>query len=210
MRARRRGGLRDASHPRPDRRRRDPRVPRHREQGRRPVDGPSHDEGVDAARQRTRGIRGGVRQRLGELSASGRVHDGREVTGPGGFERPSACDAWARGRRRSFITGHSLGGALATLAAAYAKYDFCLTLHPQRDRWWTDGSPDRDACASRGLEVAALYTFGAPRVGDAALSENVRLRGSTLPIFRFVSSSTSPPTGTSTSAAGASNTALTT
>jgi pimeloyl-ACP methyl ester carboxylesterase len=42
------------------------------------------------------------------------------------------------------ITGHSLGGALATLCA--------------------------DACADMGVDVEAVYTFGSPRVGNGAFA----------------------------------------
>jgi len=48
----------------------------------------------------------------------------------------------------AFFTGHSLGGALATLAAARALLDSSLS------------------------RPAALYTFGSPRVGDAEFREN--------------------------------------
>ena len=50
----------------------------------------------------------------------------------------------------AFFTGHSLGAALATLAAARVLLDSSLT------------SP------------AALYTFGSPRVGDVDFRENLR------------------------------------
>lgn len=52
-----------------------------------------------------------------------------------------------------YITGHSLGGALATLAT-----------------WYTNGN-----------DLAACYTFGAPRVGDDRLAERFRT-----PIYRLV------------------------
>ena len=57
------------------------------------------------------------------------------------------------------ITGHSLGGALATMAAA--------SLH------------------ENGIDVAGLYTFGQPRVGDLTFSRqlNANLSGK---VFRFV------------------------
>ncbi|MGD1854300.1 MAG: hypothetical protein ACFB2W_08605 [Leptolyngbyaceae cyanobacterium] len=57
------------------------------------------------------------------------------------------------------ITGHSLGGALATMAAA--------ALH------------------ENGVDVAGLYTFGQPRVGDLTFSRqlNANLSGK---VFRFV------------------------
>ena len=52
-----------------------------------------------------------------------------------------------------FITGHSLGGALATLAAAQLS----------------------------GWDLAACYTFGAPRVGDKRFASNLRT-----PVYRVV------------------------
>ena len=52
-----------------------------------------------------------------------------------------------------FITGHSLGGALATLAT-----------------WYLNGD-----------SLAACYTFGAPRVGDAGLMDRFRT-----PVYRLV------------------------
>ncbi|MEM8804994.1 MAG: lipase family protein [Cyanobacteria bacterium P01_G01_bin.38] len=57
------------------------------------------------------------------------------------------------------ITGHSLGGALATMAAA--------------------------ALSENGIDVAGLYTFGQPRVGDWSFSRqlNNNLDGK---VFRFV------------------------
>lgn len=58
-----------------------------------------------------------------------------------------------------YITGHSLGGALATIAAA--------------------------ALADHGIEVAGVYTFGQPRVGDLTFVRqlNNMTRGK---VFRFV------------------------
>lgn len=50
-----------------------------------------------------------------------------------------------RGNRRVWITGHSLGGALAELCAARACFDPGITSVP----------------------IEAVYTFGQPRVGDA-------------------------------------------
>ena len=65
-------------------------------------------------------------------------------------------DALAAGGRRVFFTGHSLGAALATLAAA---------------RWRALAAP----------EAAAVYTFGSPRVGDAAFVASLAH-----PVFRLV------------------------
>ena len=58
-----------------------------------------------------------------------------------------------------YITGHSLGGALATMAAA--------------------------ACSDYGIELAGVYTFGQPRVGDRTFTRqlNLHIKGK---IFRFV------------------------
>ena len=58
---------------------------------------------------------------------------------------------------RVFIAGHSLGAALATLAAARLSDD-----HQRK--------------------IAGIYTFGSPRVGDAGLT--AELRG--IPVFRIV------------------------
>ena len=58
-----------------------------------------------------------------------------------------------------YITGHSLGGALATIAAA--------------------------ALSDNGIDVAGVYTFGQPRVGDRLFVSqlNSRINGK---VFRFV------------------------
>jgi triacylglycerol lipase len=65
-------------------------------------------------------------------------------------------------RKSLWITGHSLGGALASLAAA---------------RWLNSGRP-----------VQGLYTFGQPRTGDRTFARNFNfaIKGSA---FRFVNNS---------------------
>lgn len=60
--------------------------------------------------------------------------------------------------KRLFVTGHSLGGALATLAAA--------------------------RFATLGHKVSGLYTFGSPRVGDPAFCAAFDALG--LPAYRYV------------------------
>jgi triacylglycerol lipase len=55
-----------------------------------------------------------------------------------------------------FITGHSLGGALAELAASQLRAD--------------------------GIPVRATYTFGCPRVGDAEFARSI----ASLPLYRVV------------------------
>lgn len=66
----------------------------------------------------------------------------------------------ARGDRRIWITGHSLGGALAELCAAQASF----VSH---------------------VPVRGVYTFGQPRVGDEAFAQAVHQALGTR-IFRFV------------------------
>ena len=61
-------------------------------------------------------------------------------------------------RRPIFLTGHSLGGALATMTAA-----LCRTELPS-------------------LDIAALYTFGSPRAGDRVFGAALR----SVPHFRVV------------------------
>jgi triacylglycerol lipase len=64
-------------------------------------------------------------------------------------------DEQARRRRPLWITGHSLGAALATLAASLCQDDPALRLQ-------------------------GVYTFGSPRVGDEAFRDRMRV-----PVFRF-------------------------
>jgi len=66
-----------------------------------------------------------------------------------------------RGTGPVLLTGHSLGGALATLAA----------------RW---------AIAERAFDVRGLCTFGAPRVGDAAFVEGLEEGGLAQNMLRVV------------------------
>ncbi len=61
----------------------------------------------------------------------------------------------ARSPRPLWMTGHSLGAALATLAA-----NLC--------------------CDDPSLGLQGVYTFGSPRVGDSAFGANIRV-----PVFRF-------------------------
>jgi triacylglycerol lipase len=59
-----------------------------------------------------------------------------------------ALDKSKGGGRTLWITGHSLGGALALLAAAYLRFPL-------------------DAAATIPKPIAGLYTFGQPRVGNS-------------------------------------------
>jgi hypothetical protein len=93
-----------------------------------------------------------------------KVHRGFEdalaaVWGPEGREVLPRRLA-ARGNRTVWITGHSLGGALAELAAA-------------------------KAAIVSGIPVQGVYTFGQPRVGDEAFARRMQdAVGSR--IFRFI------------------------
>jgi triacylglycerol lipase len=59
--------------------------------------------------------------------------------------RPAIAELTGRGNPRLYVTGHSLGGALAVLAAAF------LQIEERRS-------------------IAAVYTYGQPRVGDPKFS----------------------------------------
>ena len=69
-----------------------------------------------------------------------------------------------------YVTGHSLGGAFATVTAATMLHDSAFT-------------PDGQSSA-----LTAVYTYGAPRVGDQSFSDDLstasEARG--IGIFRFV------------------------
>jgi len=63
-----------------------------------------------------------------------------------------------------YITGHSLGAALATVATQYL----------ERDQIQESKAPLRD-------QIAACYTFGSPRVGDKFFAEKLKS-----PVYRVV------------------------
>ncbi len=97
-----------------------------------------------------------VRWLLEEWAGPGHVHQGFKDAHAGLW--PFVRRTMAEVRCPLFLTGHSLGGALATMTAVLSR---------------VGNSP---------LNVAALYTFGSPRVGDHALG--AALEG--LPHFRVV------------------------
>jgi triacylglycerol lipase len=77
------------------------------------------------------------------LPSFGNVHDGFLQTYSSVRDEVSASLSERKGTDRLFIAGHSLGAAIATLAAPDIEKNF-------------------------GLKVEAVYTFGSPRVGDDA------------------------------------------
>ena len=104
----------------------------------------------------------GIRDWLTNLGSGGLFRSTPDTWGPGKVHRGfynalrtkyQSIRTWVRDRRRGshppkvFLTGHSLGGSLATLCA----YRFQKV---------------------GGVDVAGVYTFGAPRVGDWGFRSN--------------------------------------
>lgn len=90
----------------------------------------------------------------------GRVHYGfQEALGLVWDDLYDTICTWKDRDQTLWITGHSLGGALATLAV--------------------------DRLTERRMEVSGLYTFGQPRVGDRQFADNFnrKMKDNT---FRFV------------------------
>lgn len=76
-----------------------------------------------------------------------------------------------------YMTGHSLGAALATLAVVKTATETC-----EKAGRWSD-----DVCFRQYVPVSALVTFGSPRVGDRAFGDTfARWMQDRTPIFRFV------------------------
>jgi hypothetical protein len=106
--------------------------------------------------------------------------EGRHGTGSTVIDGPDRVD-----RKRLYITGHSLGGALAMLAYVRAETDGC-----ERG----DDVADPSDCLFHNLPegwfipVHAVYTFGAPRIGDPTFGvvAGAPLRGRDRIVYRFV------------------------
>ncbi len=76
-----------------------------------------------------------------------------------------------------YFAGHSLGGAMATLALAKTATEQCES----EGRW------QEDACFREFTPVSALVTFGSPRIGDRSLGNTLaNWMLDRTPIFRFV------------------------
>src|SRR5262249_7786233 len=67
--------------------------------------------------------------------------------------------AAGRGRTELLLTGHSLGGALATRAAVQLAYD-CAGEKVLSDA-------ELVSCGGSPVAIHSVYTYGSPRVGDA-------------------------------------------
>jgi len=95
---------------------------------------------------------------------------------------PELIARFETGRRRIWLTGHGLGGALAQLAAL--ALDQALTRTGNR-------------FAQNWAGIRGIYSFGAPRIGDASFAEALDARCNRR-LFRFVNSRDviprSPPT----------------
>jgi len=91
---------------------------------------------------------------------TGEVHRGFQDAWQSVEKRVVYClNKWWTPDTKFWVTGHSLGGALAALAATSLEY--------------------------QGFKVAGLYTFGQPRVGDWAFTRQVNARMSDR-MFRYV------------------------
>jgi hypothetical protein len=96
--------------------------------------------------------------------------------------RPKLSERHAKEKQLPlYIIGHSLGGALGTLAAHHLVYDGCLD-----DRARQADVPG--ACERDWIPVRAVYTFGAPRLGNQEYASDLvkRFDETGTRIFRFV------------------------
>jgi hypothetical protein len=90
----------------------------------------------------------------------GKVHDGFErALASVEEELKEAMEGWSGGVKRIFFCGHSLGGALAMLAAGRWE-----------DRRVSGGTPDTPT-GTFTLSKAWVYTFGQPRAGNRAWAQ---------------------------------------
>ncbi len=81
-----------------------------------------------------------------------------------------------------YVTGHSLGGAIATVVTGYLLFGECSSIAhderfsdprsvPQGSLAWT--LPGTSCPAQSKMKIAGLYTYGSPRVGDPQFAEAV-------------------------------------
>jgi Lipase (class 3) len=99
-----------------------------------------------------------------------------------------------------YFGGHSLGGALAVVAAHMATFDGCRINAAGAVTDWDTSAAALDAskvagtsrytteCLNRGIPMAGIYTFGQPAVGEENLVKilELRLKSEQIAYFRFV------------------------
>jgi len=117
------------------------------------------------------GVHGGFLVALGSVW----MDDGLGLVSSGTSRPGEGIESYllAHPDRRILFTGHSLGGAMATIASVLARYQQCVAVGlPFRD------PHDFESCAYHQvgrrairLDVAPAYTFGAPRPGDPQFGE---------------------------------------
>jgi hypothetical protein len=115
------------------------------------------------------------------------IHGAASAPGLGSLVRKAMSEAPGRAL---ITTGHSLGGALATLTAMHVAYGCELA----SDRALSD--TELAACPGARADIQAVYTFGAPRAGDkrfAALAGNLHDATHTRRMFRVTYGSDAIP-----------------
>ncbi|KAJ9529583.1 hypothetical protein QJQ45_013902 [Haematococcus lacustris] len=122
-------------------------------------DGPQQEVVAEAGRRFISGQGSALREGMEE----GVGHEEAGVEAGGG----ATLGMGRQAGRRLWVTGHSLGGAMATLTALGLK--------------------------RQGYNVAGLYTFGSPRVGNAGFSRLFRDAGLWTRSYRFVNEDDAVP-----------------
>jgi hypothetical protein len=112
-----------------------------------------------------RGFRDSLNSVIAGVTDEVRRQANAPASGAGGTSQPTTAP-----RRRLYVAGHSRGGAFAVLAAAaFAK------------------ARQADSAANAPLpDLAGVYTFGQPRVGNGPFVESLTSGARPVPLYRFV------------------------